>query len=88
MTDEDVVENPEPADDDAAKSSGRPLRLDQFLKLCGVAETGGRAKLMIQGGDVQVNGELETRRRRKLASGDVIEVFDTVLSVDDFFTSS
>ena len=50
------------------------LRLDQFLKLCGIADTGGQAKLMIQSGEVQVNGELETRRRRKLVSTDVVEV--------------
>ena len=49
------------------------LRLDQFLKLCGIAETGGQAKLLIQGGEVVVNGEVETRRRRKLASGDVVQ---------------
>lgn len=50
-----------------------PLRLDQFLKLRGVAETGGHAKVMIQGGEVKVNGQIETKRRRKVASGDVIE---------------
>lgn len=49
------------------------LRLDQFLKLNALAETGGRAKLMIQNGEVRVNGEIETRRRRKLKAGDVIE---------------
>ena len=48
------------------------LRLDQFLKLCGIADTGGQAKLLIQGGEVLVNGELETRRRRKLVGGDVV----------------
>ena len=50
------------------------LCLDQFLKLNGIAETGGHAKLMIQGGEVKVNGEIETRRRRKLFAGDLIEV--------------
>ena len=50
------------------------LRLDQFLKLRAISETGGQAKLMIQSGEVKVNGELETRRRRKLVSGDVVEV--------------
>lgn len=50
------------------------LSLDQFLKLNAIAETGGRAKLMIQGGEVQVNGEIETRRRRKLVVGDVVAV--------------
>lgn len=48
------------------------IQLDQFLKLCEAASTGGHAKLMIQGGEVTVNGEVETRRRRKLRAGDVV----------------
>lgn len=52
------------------------IRLDQFLKLQGVAGTGGQAKMMIQGGDVAVNGEIDTRRGRKLVPGDVITVGD------------
>ena len=48
------------------------IRLDQFLKLSGVAATGGHAKMMVQGGEVLVNGEVETRRRRKLIVGDVV----------------
>lgn len=48
------------------------IRLDQFLKLCDCASTGGEAKLLIQSGEVTVNGELETRRRRKLVPGDVV----------------
>ena len=55
-------------------NSENPLCLDQFLKLTGIAGTGGQAKLVIQGGEVRVNGEIETRRRRKLAAGDVVEV--------------
>ena len=51
-----------------------PLRLDQFLKLVGITETGGQAKLLIQAGEVKVNGQLETRRRRKLAPGDIVDV--------------
>lgn len=51
-----------------------PVRLDQFLKLTGVAQTGGHAKLLIQSGEVLVNGEPETRRRRKLVDGDVVQV--------------
>ena len=46
------------------------IRLDQFLKLSDCAQTGGEAKLLIQAGEVTVNGELETRRRRKLVPGD------------------
>ena len=48
------------------------IRLDQFLKLHGIAGSGGQAKLLIQDGAVLVNGTQETRRRRKLADGDVI----------------
>lgn len=48
------------------------IKLDQFLKWVGVAATGGEAKLMIQDGQVRVNGEIETRRSRKLVSGDSV----------------
>jgi len=57
------------------------IRLDQFLKHQGLAETGGQAKLMIQEGDVSVNDQIETRRRRKLREGDVVEVDGTQLIV-------
>jgi len=52
------------------------LRLDDALKLAGVAATGGEAKVLIQGGAVRVNGEVETRRKRRLIEGDVVEVGD------------
>jgi ribosome-associated protein len=55
-------------------SERESLRLDQFLKLRRIADTGGQAKLAIQSGEVQVNGVVETRRRRKLVVGDVVEV--------------
>ncbi len=48
------------------------IRLDQFLKLQGVCGTGGQAKIMIQNGEVGVNGQIELRRGRKLVPGDVI----------------
>lgn len=48
------------------------INLDQFLKFAGLVETGGEAKLLIQAGEVQVNGEVETRRRRKLRQNDVV----------------
>jgi ribosome-associated protein len=49
-------------------------KLDQFLKLVDVASTGGHAKFLIQEGLVKVNGEVETRRGKKLRSNDVVEV--------------
>lgn len=52
----------------------QPLCLDQFLKLQGAVSTGGEAKLLIQSGEVKLNGQVETRRRKKLQVGDVIEI--------------
>ena len=50
------------------------IKLEQFLKLAQIAMTGGEAKAMIQDGMVKVNGEVETRRGRKLRHGDRVEV--------------
>ncbi|WP_437187310.1 RNA-binding S4 domain-containing protein [Planctomicrobium sp. SH668] len=61
-----------------------PLRLDQFLKMSGLTNTGGQAKVMIQAGDVMVNGEIELRRRRKLALGDIVEIDGHQVSVDEY----
>ena len=60
------------------------LCLDQFLKLASIVESGGQAKVMIQGGEVKVNGETETRRRRKLTPEDVIEAAGRNWLVKDF----
>ena len=62
----------------------KALCLDQFLKLASIAESGGHAKVMIQGGEVKVNGEVETRRRRKLVAEDVIEAGGQNWLVKDF----
>jgi ribosome-associated protein len=48
------------------------IRLDQFLKYAGLAATGGQAKLLIQEGEVSVNGQVETHRSHKLVSGDTV----------------
>jgi ribosome-associated protein len=50
------------------------IKLDQFLKLAQIAMTGGEAKAMILAGMVKVNGEVETRRGRKLRHGDRVLV--------------
>lgn len=50
------------------------IKLDQFLKLADIVSTGGHAKFLIQEGVVKVNGEVETRRGKKIKSGDIIEV--------------
>ncbi|MBD2040074.1 RNA-binding S4 domain-containing protein [Microcoleus sp. FACHB-672] len=58
------------------------IRLNQFLKWQGIVDTGGQAKLMIQGGEVLVNGILETRRGRQLVSGDRVTVGGETFEVD------
>ncbi|PLS85798.1 MAG: RNA-binding protein [Actinobacteria bacterium] len=50
------------------------ITLGQALKAANVVGTGGEAKVLIQHGEVLVNGEVETRRGRKLGAGDVVEV--------------
>jgi len=54
-------------------SEERPaIRLDQFLKQRGAVGTGGHAKVVIQAGEVTLNGAVETRRSKQLAPGDII----------------
>ena len=50
------------------------MKLDQFLKWKGLVATGGEAKQRIQAGHIKVNGLVETRRGRQLATGDTVEV--------------
>ncbi|QAY70647.1 RNA-binding S4 domain-containing protein [Xylanimonas protaetiae] len=52
------------------------IRLGQFLKLAGLADTGNEARDLIADGEVTVNGEVETRRGRQLGRGDVVAVAD------------
>lgn len=52
------------------------ITLGQALKAANVVGTGGEAKVLIQYGEVLINGEVETRRGRKLEPGDVVEVGD------------
>jgi ribosome-associated protein len=57
------------------------IKLDQFLKWQQVVQTGGEAKVLIQSGDVQVNGAVELRRGRKLVGGDTVQVGDRTYPV-------
>jgi ribosome-associated protein len=50
------------------------IDLLQFLKATGIAATGGEAKAIVDEGLVTVNGEQESRRRRKLRPGDVLDL--------------
>ena len=50
------------------------IRLDDLLKLNGCVDTGGQAKMLIQGGGVTLNGEVCTMRGKKLRGGEVVYV--------------
>ena len=57
------------------------IKLDAFLKLSGLAETGGEAKLMVADGEVLVNGEVCTQRGKKLRPGDKVSFGGETLEV-------
>ena len=57
------------------------MTLGQAIKASGLVGTGGEAKVLIQTGEVSVNGEVETRRGRRLEEGDVVEVGDERLEI-------
>lgn len=50
------------------------ITLDKLLKLLSIAPSGGVAKMMVAAGDVQVDGQLELRKTRKLYAGSVVSV--------------
>ncbi|MEM8719508.1 MAG: RNA-binding S4 domain-containing protein [Cyanobacteria bacterium P01_G01_bin.39] len=58
-------------------TSKSQIKLDQFLKWQGIAQTGGEAKIIIKQGLVEVNGASEVRRGRKLVTGDRVTVAGT-----------
>ena len=58
------------------------IRLDAFLKMCDAVQSGGHAKIVIQDGEVKVNGEVCTQRGKKLRKGDSAEFERTVYKVE------
>ncbi len=53
--------------------SKEPVELYKLLKFEGMAASGGEAKFFISEGKVLLNGEVETRKRKKIISGDIVE---------------
>ena len=49
------------------------IKLGQAMKLAGLIDSGLEAKIVIQNGEVKVNGEVDTRRGKKLVPGDIFE---------------
>lgn len=58
------------------KITGEYIELIKLLKAVGLAQTGGQAKLIVENGEVQVDGEVELRKRRKLYRGMTV-LYDT-----------
>ncbi len=61
--------------------SKEPVELFKLLKFEGMASSGGEAKFFIAEGNVLVNGEVETRKRKKIISGDVVELGEEKIQV-------
>lgn len=60
---------------------GEFIALGALLKAAGAVNSGGEAKSLVADGAVRVNGESETRRRRKVRAGDMVTVGETTLRV-------
>jgi ribosome-associated protein len=58
-----------------------PIDLNKLLKLDNVVSGGGEAKILISEGRVTLNGEVETRKRKKVFAGDVVEYLDRTIQV-------
>ena len=62
--------------------SREPVELFKILKFEGLVGSGGEAKMVIADGLVSVNGEIETRKRKKIISGDIIEFGQDIIRIE------
>ena len=60
---------------------GEFIELNLLLKLLGLASSGGAAKALVAEGTVAVDGEIETRTRRKLRAGQVVRLADEEIHI-------
>ena len=58
-----------------------PTELYKILKFEGLVSSGAEAKKVIADGLVLVNGEIETRKRKKIIAGDQIQFLDSILAI-------
>lgn len=61
--------------------TSEPVELYKILKFEGMVASGGEAKLVIADGLVLLNGNIETRKRKKIVSGDIIEFDEEVIRI-------
>lgn len=57
----------------AVEITQEPVELYKILKFEGMVGSGGEAKAAIAAGQVRVNGQIETQKRKQIVSGDIIE---------------
>lgn len=67
-----VVKKGAPVPPEKVNISTEFIRLDAFLKLANAVQTGGHAKIVIQNGEVSVNGEVCLMRGKKLRPSDIV----------------
>lgn len=58
------------------------IKLDSLLKFADMAATGGHAKILIQNGEVEVNGEICTIRGKKIRKGDTVKTEEKEIIVE------
>jgi ribosome-associated protein len=58
------------------------IELIKLLKLLRIVESGGQAKMMVEAGEVKLNGQVEFRKRAKLRKGDVVETAGKRISIE------
>ena len=61
--------------------TSEPVELYKILKFEGLVSSGGAAKAAVASGQVLVNGEIETRKRKKIVSGDIIAFGDETIRI-------
>lgn len=57
------------------------IQLDQLLKACNLANSGGEAHFLVDEGEVKLNGSVETRKRAKLRNNDIVEIFGESIKI-------
>lgn len=57
------------------------IELIKLLKLKQIAQSGGHAKMIVEDGLVNVNGEQEFKKRKKLRPGDIVELEEITISI-------
>lgn len=76
-----MTENKLRDDLEKVKITTSPVELYKILKFEGWVQSGGEAKLVIAAGEVLVNGEVETRKRKKIIHGDIIKFGDEQIQI-------